>query len=372
MTELDGLQFPYMFWAHEESFRSPYCLAQSGMPVPESSWLGALEGDAVLGHPSADALPRLEKRLGECFGVDPSRVVVTPGATGAMLTCALRWFRPGSHVASERPAYEPLRKLASYLGAKDVACTRRLEDGWRLDPDRYAAALAGARPGHALVTNPHNPSGSVSGKRELGGIAAACAEAGGVLVSCEAYMEYGTPEERMHAALLFPNAVSIGTLTKAYGLGALRIGWILLGADLVDERRHLVDMGYLGWIDPPTAALHAARIALDHLPTLLQPLRRIEVESRPHLWRWLEECIEIEAHRPPFGILSFPRVRGVNDTVALQKLLAAEFGVDVVAGEFFGAPGYVRVACGVPEATLVEGLRRLSDGIRVYKERGGA
>jgi hypothetical protein len=183
-------------------------------------------------------------------------------------------------------------------------------------------------------------------------------------------MEYATNEQRVHAAHLAPNAVSIGSLTKAYGLGPLRIGWIVLGEGLVQERALVRDGAFLSYVDPPTLSLLAAHLALDNLPRLLEPLRRVEVESRPHLWRWLSETQGVQATIPELGIIAFPRVVGVDDTRALQKFLAREFDVDVVPGEFFGCAGHLRVGCGVPEATLVEGLVRLGDGIRVWRERG--
>jgi aspartate/methionine/tyrosine aminotransferase len=372
MIEPRELLFPYMFWAHAESFRSPYCLAQSGMPVPEGSWLGGLTAEEVLAHPAVEAKPRLEARLAELYGVEPARVLVTVGATGGMHLAALRWFRRGATVASETPGYGPYAVLPRHLGAIQRAATRRLEDGWQLDPERLARTLAGARPGHLFMTNPHNPSGAVLDAPRVRALADVCARTGGVLVSCEIYMEYApTTDQRVHAALAAPRGVTIGGLTKAFGLGALRIGWIILGAELVHEREALTDLSYLTWIDPPTATMNAALRALEHLPALLQPLRRVEIESRPHLVRWLRETDGVEATEPPFGILSFPRVRGVADTAAFQGWLAAEHGVDVVAGEHFQAPAHLRVCCGVPEATLVEGLRRLGDALRIWQERGG-
>ena len=99
------------------------------------------------------------------------------------------------------------------------------------------------------------------------------------------------------------------------------------------------------------------------------PLRVVEAESQPHLHRWLRSSSLVEATVPPFGILSFPRVRGVSDTKALATFLAQEQGVAVVPGEAFGAPGHLRVACGVPESTLVEGLVRLEAGLQAWLER---
>lgn len=372
MADSSQLSFPYMFWAHTESFRSPYCLAQSGMPLPTAEWL-ALDAQEVLAHPGVEAQPALEARLAELFGISSARVLVTMGASGAQHLCAARWFEAGSRVAVELPSYEALRAHAARSQARLFEVQRELEAGWTLDPERVAA-LADAHPAplHLVLTNPHNPSGAVLDAATLRALAGAIEPSGGVLVCNEAYMEYAPSAERLHAATLAPNAVSIGTLTKAYGLGPLRLGWVLLGEGLAAERERLLDLAYLTWLEPPTASLVLARRALDRLPELLQPLRQIEATSRPHLLRWLRESGAVEAHVPPFGILSFPRVRGVSDTSALQQMLAQEFEVDVVAGEHFGAPGYLRVSCGVPEATLVEGLVRLEDGIRTYLERGGA
>jgi aspartate/methionine/tyrosine aminotransferase len=372
MANPGELSFPYMFLAHTESFRSPYCLAQSGMPLPDADWL-ALEAGEALAHPGAEAQPALESCLAEFFGISPERVLVTMGASGAQHLCAARWFDAGSRVAEEFPSYEALRAHSRGSQARVLEVERVLEAGWALDPGRVAD-LAGAdsTPLHLVLTNPHNPSGAVLDAVTLRALALAIEPSGGVLICNEAYMEYAPTAERLHAATLAPNAVSIGTLTKAYGLGPLRLGWVLFGEGLEAERERLLDLAYLTWLEPPTASLVLARRALDRLPELIRPVREVEATSRPHLLRWLRESQTVEAHVPPFGILSFPRVRGVADTRALQIMLAREFEVDVVAGEHFGAPGYLRVACGVPEATLVEGLVRVENGIRTYIERGGA
>jgi aspartate/methionine/tyrosine aminotransferase len=203
----------------------------------------------------------------------------------------------------------------------------------------------------------------------MAAIAAAAERAGGNLISCEVYMEFVPNERRVHAFEVAPNGISIGSLTKAYGLGPMRIGWIVLGEGLVRERQHIVDMAYLSYVDPPTAILRAGRLALDRLSTLLQPLRVIERESRPMWERWLKGTEGIRAVVPEFGIIAFPRVEGVDDTIALSEYLAREHRVDVVPGEFFGLPGHVRIGCGAPAATLEEGLARLERGIEAFRRR---
>lgn len=363
------LQFPYMVWAHTESARSPYSLTQSGMPNADPSFLAEL-GDFDIGHPSREALPALEARLGELFGLPPDRVLVTLGASGGMHLAALRYMRSGSRVVVDVPSYEPFRALPSYLGAEVLPLRRRLEDGWLVDPREVRRLLArGSGPGHVFLANLHNPTGVCLDRERMQAIALEAQRAGGNLISCEVYMEYVPNARRVHAFELAPNGITIGSLTKAYGLGALRIGWMLLGEGLARERLSLQDMAYLTYVDPPTATLRAARLALDRLPQLLEPVARIERESRP-LWKhWLEHTPGVEAIVPEFGIIAFPRIAGAGDTLALAEYLVREHQVDVVPGEFFGLPGHLRLGCGVPAATLAEGLGRLARGLEGWRRR---
>lgn len=368
MSAPTPLRFPYMVWAQTESFVSPYSLSQSGMPAATSRYFSDLGID--LAPPAAGALQELEGKLAKLFRVEPARVIATLGASGGMQLAAQRWFGPGSRVVTDVPSYEPFRALPELFGAERRLVLRRAEEGWRLDPRELRAELAHGRgAGHVFTCNPHNPTGALAGADEVRAVAAEAERAGGLLVSCEVYMEYLPNERRVHAFALAPNAVTIGSLTKAYGLGALRIGWIVLGEALADERASLIDLAHLAYVDPPTCALRAGSRALDKLGDLLKPLRTVEHDSRPHWERWLGETEGVECVVPEFGIVAFPRIAGVEDSVELARYLQRAHGVDTVPGEFFGLAGHLRIGCGVPEQTLLEGLHRLARGIDAY--RGG-
>jgi aspartate/methionine/tyrosine aminotransferase len=357
-----------MFWAHSEAVRSPWCLSQSGMPAPPRELFAGLDL-AQFGHPEIEAAPKLRARLSELYGLPPERILLVPGASGGMHLAALRWFRPGSRVASETPSYEPLRALPGFCGADWRPLERRRELNWHFDLGATDRLLAGARPGHVFVTNSHNPTGARLDAAEIAALAGSAERAGGVLVCCEVYMEFAAPAKRVHAFQVAPNAVSIGSVTKAYGLGALRVGWMLLGEGLAAERDLLLDCAYLGWVDPPTPTVLAARHALEHLPELVQPILRVEREAAPILREWLAQTPGIDCVPPELGITAFPRIVGVDDTRALSRYLQQQHQVDVVPGEFFGAPGHLRIGCGVPPETLREGLRRLALGIEVFRRR---
>jgi aspartate/methionine/tyrosine aminotransferase len=357
-----------MHFARTEAFRSPFSLTQSGMPAADPVLFGAsLPID--FGWASNGALPEVEEKLARHLGVDRSRVLVTLGASSAMHLAALALFRPGVRVAVETPSYEPLRALPAYFGAETALVERRAADAWALDPAAVERALVGARPGHVFLTNPNNPTGGRSSADEIVAFARIAERAGGVLLSCEVYMEYELdPARRVLACNLAPNAMSLGSLTKAYGLGPARVGWIALGEGLAAERARLVDMLYLDYVDPPTIGLRLASRAFDLLEPLREPIRRMEREQKPILRRWLADTAGVEGSMPELGLTAFPKLVDVDDTHAFARHLVAHHGVDVVPGEFFGMAGHLRVGCGLPPKELEQALARVTAGLRSYRK----
>ncbi|MBL6721287.1 MAG: pyridoxal phosphate-dependent aminotransferase [Planctomycetes bacterium] len=363
--------FPYMTWAQTESFRSPWSLSQSGMPMPDAELLGGpLDPAECLPWPGMGARQALEERIASWHGVDPARVLAVPGASAGMHLVADCLFR-GARVLHETPRYEPLEALPRLFAAEPMPLARRIEHGWTLDPEEAAEAARGARGAvHLFLTNPHNPTGAVLERSALAALGEVAAGHGGVVASCEVYADFNPhPEARLHCANLLPNGITIGSMTKAWGLGPLRVGWVVLGEGLAHLRPLLVDRAHLSWVDPPTASLVLAARALERAQDLLQPVRRVEVECRPLLDRWLRETPGVRALVPPMGIYAFPLLDGISDTRSFATWLADTHGVDVVAGEHFGAPGGIRVGCGVPVETLREGLARLTRALAEAPQR---
>lgn len=356
-----GLAFPYMAWAHHESQRTRSPLSNSGVQNAPSSTFESLR--IALEHPAQSALPAFEAAIADRLGVAPEAVVATPGASGGLAAVAL-WLFAGARVAVESPSYEQLRSLALRFAKEPLRLPRRLETGYDCSPSELATAFDSARnssiPGHAFLTNTHNPSGAKLPALRLRELAGVCADRGGALVSCDIYQEFLPEAEREWTCRAATNGVTIGSLTKAYGLGPLRLGWVALGEALVHRRHELRDATYLLWVDPPTTTLAAGVFALQQLDQLGAKARELQLESKPILDHWLRTSPHIEAFVPTHGLVAFPRVRGVVDTHALAERLVREAQVDVVPGEFFGAPGHLRVACGLPPAELTAALARLS------------
>jgi len=366
---MSSLSFPYMFWARSQAARTAHPLSQSGMPLATAELLNlSPDPEADLLHPM-EYLGRLEARLGAHLGVPAERVIVTGGATGALHLAALSTF-PESHVVADHPCYEPFRALAELYGRTTSPLERRPEDGWALDPDALARALfARSGPAHLFACNPHNPTGVLVPAETIREAAARVADTDGVLVVNETYMEFLPPQERYHAAGLAPNTMSLGSLTKAYGLGSLRLGWVALGEGLAGERERILDRQYLCSVDLPSSSLRAGLHALENLTRFDELVRRVERESRPIFERWLADEELVEGTMPAYGICAFPKVHGVRDTRALSEHLAHREEVDVVPGEFFGSPGHLRVGFGLAPEVVEGGLANLSRGLRSFAAR---
>jgi len=360
--------FPYMFWAREKALRTPHGLSRSGMPTASAELLQLpADPEADLDAP-LEWLPRVEAQIARHVGVEPERVIVTGGATGALHLAASVCF-PESHVVTETPSYNPFRALAELYARSQTPIERRPEEGWALAPDAVSRALYARRPpAHLFVCNPHNPTGALADPESLLELAQLASGTDGLLISNETYMEFAPPEKRYYAARLAPNAISLGSLTKAYGLGPLRIGWLVLGEGVARERKHFLDRQYLVSVDNPTSSLRAGLHALKRLQVFEERLHRVERESKPVFREWLDNEERVHGRVPPYGISAFVAIENVRDTHALSEHLALQHAVDVVPGEFFGAGGYLRIGFGVEADVLRQGLRNLSEGLTSFAQ----
>ena len=404
--------FPYMFWAHEGMLGPTWSLSQSGMPAPAGAWLAELAGgpdgsqgdpaaawDADLMHPTGETQPALEAAIAAHLGVRPERVLVTLGASMAMAVVASWLFRPSkagpATVAVDVPSYEPFRQLPPYFGARCAPVARRFDEGWRLAPEDVATALglsapdvpdaearaaaeaASRAPRHLFFTNPSNPTGhteDLAGLEALGAVIGPARTPGrNALIVSEAYMPL-SPIQTC-AARDIPHAISLGSLTKAYGLGALRIGWIVLGEAWADARDELVGHAYLAYVDPPTASQRRGLQLMPHLGALLAPYHTFATESRPILFEGIAQSPHLSGPTFDIGLVAFPRVapragEAVADTEDLAAFLRDEHDLGVTPGEHFGAPGHLRLGFGAPVAHVREATERLVRGVADWHARG--
>ena len=169
----------------------------------------------------------MEAQFAARFDVDPARVLVTAGADEAIQRIALAALEPGRIAAATMPTFEMIGRAVRLAGAK------LREIPW-LDGPLPIETLAEAASSSAVTfaVTPNNPTGSVIGTDALLGVA----DVTGLLVADLAYAEYAS-DDPTPKLLQRPNALVLRTLSKAWGLAGLRVGYAIGPAEVVDAMR---------------------------------------------------------------------------------------------------------------------------------------
>jgi aspartate/methionine/tyrosine aminotransferase len=215
------------------------------------------------------------------------------------------------------------------------------------------------------VTSLHNPTG-VRASDEAIRQAARVAEAGGArLLVDEVYAPFDALVDaagvfRGSARKLAPNVVAVSSLTKCYGLGPQRIGWLLGPADAIAQAEHTVTAtcGSL-----PLSHAHLGVHAFSRVAWLAERARavldgkreRVAAWVRAQGWAW---------SAPSEGLFGFVRIPGAGDLTPAIEAAAREREVLVAAGSFFGVADGFRLAWSAPHDRLDEGLSRLAEALR--------
>jgi hypothetical protein len=286
------LESEYLEWARA-SGTIKYSLALSGVPPCDVSLLSPSVDDfTMVADNEYGWLPLLE-RIADRYGVKPENVVLAHGTSMANHLACAALVDPGDRVLIETPVYDPLVAVSRYLGCEVDFFDRSEGDAYALDIDRVERALT-PRTRLVILSNLHNPSGALTERAELEELARLAESRGFHVLVDEVYLEwlYGTggASEIKSAINISPRFVTTRSLTKVFGLAALRAGWILADAEMATRMRRLNGL-FASSMSHPAERLAAH--AFDHAAMLLRRQRaRVDrnrsiatqfIESQPKL-----------------------------------------------------------------------------------------
>jgi aspartate/methionine/tyrosine aminotransferase len=223
--------------------------------------------------------------------------------------------------------------------------------------------LVGPRTKMVVVNFPHNPTGATLSREEQEELIRTVADVGAYLVWDGAFAELTYDASPLPDPVLqYDRALSMGTLSKAYGLPGLRVGWCLGSPEVLEKFARLRDYTILH-LSPLVELL--ARHVIEKAEVLVS--RRLETarRNRERLGAWIEEHRDhVEWVPPAGGVCSFVRFRGDLDVEELCHLLAREYRVLLVPGSCFHAPEHARLGFGGSPEELERGLEALSRVLR--------
>jgi aspartate/methionine/tyrosine aminotransferase len=364
--------FPYMTWAKGHYWGTSLSLVPSGMAPPPREMLDLPQGLDPLAEIVTEGPDTIQEDLARAYSAELPNLIVQSGSTQADLLSFTSFVHAGDRVLIEQPAYGLFESLAATRGAPVDRFVRRAEQAWALDLDTVRAAL---QPGTRLIvlTTVHNPTGSLASEDELHALGELCDEHDCLALCSEVYLDFvagaGSPGGRRYAWQIHPRLLSANSFTKVYGLGSLRLGWLMGTADLIAEARNVREA-----IAPvlPALPVHLARETLRHKDALLRRARERAESGRAIFAEWLQSEEGFDAVLPQTGLVAALRLEGVRDTMGFAAWLREAFDLGVVPGDFFSLPGYLRVGYGVEEPQLRSALDALARGRRAWIETRGA
>lgn len=336
------------FARHE--FDAPYLLSSSDMETMRMDELLALSDgesrrmweDLSLGYTESQGHPLLREEIAALYEtVQPEGVLVFCGAEEAIFALAnvVAGGRPGSRAVVVWPAYQSLHEVARSAGAEVDLLELGHEDGWAFDPAALDG-LVGPSTDLVVLNFPHNPTGAQPGGEAFRRAVSLAGEAGATVLSDEVYrlLEHDPADRLPAAADLHERAVSLGVMSKSFGLAGLRIGWLATqDLDLLGRVAALKDYTTI-CNSAPSEVL--ALIALRAKEEVLGHNLGIVLGNLPLVDAFFEKWREVfEWVRPKAGCIGFPRLLSDVPAEGFAAELVEEEGVMLLPGSVYGHPG---------------------------------
>jgi aspartate/methionine/tyrosine aminotransferase len=237
-------------------------IGQPGTAAPQGAQRAAalaMQSGRSLGYTEAMGLPSLRERIAahylEWYGcaVDPSRIAITTGGSGAFPLAFLAAFNPGDRIALAAPYYPPYVNILHALGLRPVILPA--DAAARFQPTPELLARLDPPPDGLILASPGNPTGTMLHPDEFAAIASWCGANGVRLISDEIYHGLNWNVQISTAANV-PGSVVINSFSKYFSMAGWRVGWVVLPDDLVRPVERLAQNFFI-------CAPHIAQVAAE-------------------------------------------------------------------------------------------------------------
>lgn len=324
---------------------SKYNLTSSGLTEPNLSAMGINTSFADFAAEKGEQETLFAEAVASLYKVERDNVVLTSGASQAIFL-AYSVLGAGGKAIVPMPNYEPMFTIPRSLG--------------------MAVGSSLGKPTHARgtmygLTDPNNPTAQSLGPGLVERLHAASRKSGSSLFLNETYKEFTFPMSPVSYFQQYVDTVTCSTMTKFYGLGRLRVGWIL--ADKRTARR-LRNAERLVSGHNPDYSLWLARQALGKRARFAKRALKIYKENRALVAKFAEEVDDVAETRlgaAPFCLVSYKKG---PDSTSFGRELLRKTGVLVSPGDYFGAPKAFRLCFTCDRAVLRQGLDLLAEYLK--------
>jgi len=348
-------------------FNTPYLLCSSDCESVSVGDLLRLEPDGIdslqnlwLGYTESRGHPALREAIAGLYAtIQPRDVLVHSGAEEAIFLFLNAALAPGDHVVVQWPCYQSLYEVARSIGCEISLWAGQPEaTGWRLDVERLAGLLR-ADTRAVLVNCPHNPTGGSMDAASWQALNRLSEERGFLIFSDEVYrgLEYAGDAPLPAFCDLNPRAVSLGVLSKSYGLAGLRICWVATRNTLLLERM-------AAWKDYTTICGSApsemlGTLAIRHGAQFFGRNQALIARNLEILDAFFARHAQVfDWPRPTAGPIAFPRLRAGADAADFCRALVENAGVLLLPGALYAPEYSAHFRIGFGRANMPEALAR--------------
>jgi aspartate/methionine/tyrosine aminotransferase len=334
--------------------------------APLGMLLGARDLEELAGlelfYPQVNGTDLLRGLIAQTYAPAPAptELLVTVGAAEANALVCSTLLEPGDRVTVIEPGYRQVRGMAENMGCAVDVVQLHDEDAWELDVDEVRAKV-GPRTKLLAVVNPNNPTGTILSAEARAAILDVVESTGCWLLADEVYR--GSERDGVETQSFWaqhPRALSVNSLSKAYGLCGLRIGWVVAPQPLADELRRRHEYAVI------SASLPSVFLA----ERALEPAKRNELLARQRelvrdgaevYARWLDEHAALISAQPTAATaLSFPRYSAALPSEQVADAIRTRASVLVVPGSMLGSEGHLRLTVGFEPDFLGRALDRVA------------
>jgi len=336
---------------------------QPSTPAPKAAIAAAhriLDTDPMGYWESSALTQRIARHYADSYGVsiDPRQVILTAGASAALVLALASSFEPGARIAMARPGYVAYRNTvkALHMVPVEIACGHNE----RFQLTARALAELEPTPAAVIVASPANPTGTILPPEELKAIAEVCRERGIRILSDEIY--HGLSYAGRTASMLEfePTALVVNSFSKYFSMAPWRLGWLVAPkADLSRARAYVGNL----FLTAPSLAQHAALAAMDSVDEL-QANVAVYAANRDLLLKALP-ALGLREIAPPDGAFYIWADVGhlTDDSLGFCKQLLRDTGVATAPGvDFDPVEGrhFIRFSFAVSTPLIEEAIRRMT------------
>lgn len=367
MYEFYPFEMERMMSAFEQEVE--FNLSESGVhPITLGALLGEHPGAlekllaTEINYPHVNGIPQLRDNIALTYdGATRDEVLVTVGAIEANYLAIRTLLNPGDEIVIMLPNYMQIWGIAKNHGLEVKTFDLREQDGWAPDLDELESK-AGPRTGLIAICNPNNPTGRILTEPEMDRIVDCARRNDSWLLSDEVYRGAERCSDEVAPSFYgrYDKVIAMGSMSKAYGLPGLRIGWAVGPPQLLN------DMGarheYVA-ISATMLSNKLAAIALEPETRrrLLKRTRGYIRDGFPVLQRWMDSHPGLFSLTPPdASAVAFVRYDlDINSSDFIRRL-HTEKSVLIVPGDHFGLDHHFRISFGLPHDYLTSGLDRIA------------